>query len=181
MKPKASYRCLSSNHHETRHALTAAPPADTCSRFTGHAKNLALSIPPSHRHQPHTAEAHRETWCCAARTSPLPAGRGVLVLSKSFPHLSSSAGQEASHPSVSSRPGLCPLFSPELKTHLVCVLLLVRLEGWFCIFFSLFFYFSFCSKSACDKFLVSHKHHNLPFLRSVGSDPFSTSVGWSCG
>lgn len=64
----------------------------------------------------------------------------MLVVSESFPNLSSCAGKETSHPSVNSCLSLCPLFPQELETHL-----LFRVRSWL-LGLGFLFCFSFWNK-----------------------------------
>lgn len=104
-----------------------------------------------HAHHPYLQDEECWSYLSPFHTCPLLLGRKLPI-------------------QVSAPAPLSALCFPRSSKHTSCVC--CWLSGWrvgFVFFFSLFFYFSFCSKSACDKFLVSHKHHNLPFLRSVGS------------
>lgn len=75
--------------------------------------------------------------CQTSHTASIPVGQQVLVLSESFPNLSSCAGMETSHPSVTSCPSsaLCFPGSPGTPAS-PCVLLLLGLCLLVLLFFS---------------------------------------------
>lgn len=135
VQPKASYRKTPTNHHEMKPVPIAVPWQKPAAGLLVMRCLHLVRIQTQKFPQATLACPKALKQCHASHTASIPVGQQVLVLCESFPNLSSCAGMETSHPSVTSCPSsaLCFPRSPGTPAS-PRVLLLLGLGVCFLVF-----------------------------------------------